>query len=81
MDNELLLLQFEEIEEKVEKLINKCKSLQATNAGLNARVEHLEKEIHERIEAENKHLEEREFVRSKIDALLDRLEEKEEDQD
>ncbi len=81
MDNELLLLQFEEIEEKVEKLINKCKSLQAANAGLNARVEHLEKEIHERIEAENKHLEEREFVRSKIDALLDRLEEKEEDQD
>ncbi len=81
MDNELMLLQFEEIEEKVEQLINKCKSLQATNTGLNARVEHLEKEIHERIEGENKHLEEREFVRSKIDALLDRLEEKEEDQD
>ena len=34
MDNEIILRQFEEIEQKVGKLIDVCKSLEATNLEL-----------------------------------------------
>ena len=80
MDNELILLQFEEIEQKVEELISRCKSLKTTNTDLNTRIEYLEKELQEKTAIENNHIEERDLVRSKIDALLNRLEEKEEGQ-
>ncbi len=80
MDNELILLQFEEIEQKVEELINRCKSLKTTNIDLNNRIEHLEKELQEKVDIENNYIEERDLVRSKIDGLLNRLEEKEEGQ-
>lgn len=78
MDNELILLQFEEIEQKMEELINRSKSLKTTNTDLNTRIEYLEKELQDKTEIENNHIEERDLVRSKIDALLNRLEEKEE---
>ncbi|WDN89904.1 hypothetical protein BuS5_02874 [Desulfosarcina sp. BuS5] len=80
MDNELILLQFEEIEQKVEELINRCKSFKTTNTDLNNRIEHLEKELQEKVDIENNYIEERDLVRSKIDGLLNRLEEKEEGQ-
>jgi len=80
LDNELILLQFEEIEQKVEELINRCKSLKTTNTDLNNRIEHLEKELQEKVDIENNYIEERDLVRSKIDGLLNRLEEKEEGQ-
>ncbi len=80
MDNELILLQFEEIEQKMEELINRSKSLKTTNTDLNTRIEYLEKELQDKTEIENNHIEERDLVRSKIDALLNRLEEKEEAQ-
>jgi hypothetical protein len=45
LDNELILRQFEEIEEKVIKLIDVCKSHEATNAELEKTIERLEQEL------------------------------------
>lgn len=73
MDNELILKQFEEIEKKVENLINVCKSLETTNLELRNKIERLEEELQGKAEAENKYAEERALIRSKIDSLLGRL--------
>lgn len=73
MDNELILRQFEEIEQKVVRLIDICKAHEASNAELKATIERLEKELQHKIEAEENYSEERSLVRSKIDGLLARL--------
>lgn len=77
MDTELVLLQVEEIEMKIEQLIEKCKSLEITNLELNNRVENFEKELQDKIENENIYIKDREMLGSKIDGLLNKLEEKE----
>ena len=74
MDNELILKQFEEIEKKVESLINVCKSFKTTNLELRNKVERLEEELQGKDEAENNYAQERALIRSKIDGLLGRLE-------
>ena len=74
MDNELILKQFEEIEKKVENLINVCKSLKTTNLELRNKVERLEEELQGKVETENNYAQERALIRSKIDGLLGRLE-------
>lgn len=73
LDNELILRQFEEIEEKVVRLVDICKGHESTNAELKATIERLEKELQHKIEAEENYSEERGLVRSKIDSLLARL--------
>ena len=74
MDNELILKQFEEIEKKVESLINVCKSFKTTNLELRNKVERLEEELQGKDEAENNYAQERALIRSKVDGLLGRLE-------
>ena len=74
MDNELILKQFEEIEKKVENLINVCKSLKTTNLELRNKVERLEEELQGKVETENNYAQEKALIRSKIDNLLGRLE-------
>ena len=81
MDTELVLMQFEEVEQKIEQLIENCNSLKITNSEIKDRVEYLEKELQEKIEIENRYTKERELVSSKIDGLLNRLEQKEDAQD
>ena len=75
MDNELFLGQFKEIEEKVEKLIETCKSLEVTNLKLSNKIKSLEEELQGKIKAESKFADEKALIRSKIDNLLVRLEE------
>ena len=75
MDNELFLGQFNEIEEKVEKLIETCKSLEVTNLKLSNKIKSLEEELQGKIEAESKFADEKALIRSKIDNLLARLDE------
>ena len=75
MDNELFLGQFKEIEEKVEKLIETCKSLEVTNLKLSNKIKSLEEELQGKIEAESKFADEKALIRSKIDNLLVRLDE------
>ncbi|MDH4204153.1 MAG: cell division protein ZapB [Desulfobacteraceae bacterium] len=74
MDNEFILKQFEEIEKKVENLINVCKSFKTTNLELRNKVERLEEELQGKVETENNYAQERALIRSKIDGLLGRLE-------
>jgi protein-arginine kinase activator protein McsA len=73
LDNELFLGQFEEIEKKVERLIEICKSLEVTNLKLSNKIKSLEEELQGKIEAENKFADEKALIRSKIDNLLVRL--------
>ncbi|MBW1694782.1 MAG: cell division protein ZapB [Deltaproteobacteria bacterium] len=74
MDHEKVLKQFDEIEQKVGKLIDVCKSLEATNLEFKTKIERLEEELQGKVEAENNYQEERALIRSKVDSLLARLE-------
>ena len=75
MDNEFILKQFEEIEQKVEKLIEFCNSLEATNLEQKNKIKSLEEEIQGKVEAERNYAEEKALIRSKIDGLLVKLDE------
>jgi regulator of replication initiation timing len=75
LENEVILRQFEEIERKIERLIQANKSLQNVNSDLKARVSQVEMELREKTEAETIYNKERTLIRSKIDSLLGRLEE------
>jgi FtsZ-binding cell division protein ZapB len=69
------LRQFEEVERKVERLIQVNKSLQNVISDLKLRISQVEMELREKTEAETIYNEERTLIRSKIDSLLGRLEE------
>lgn len=75
MENEALLAQqFEEIEQKVERLIVICSSLEARNVQLVNTITSLEAELHIKSEALENFSQERTMIRSKIDKLLVKLE-------
>ncbi len=74
MDHEKVLRPFDEIEQKVGKLIDVCKSLEATNLEFKTKITRLEEELQDKVEAENNYQEERALIRSKVDSLLARLE-------
>ena len=73
MDNELILNQFEEIERKVERLIDVCKAHEATNLELQSKIKRLEEELQGKVEADRNYVEEKALIRSKIDGLLAKL--------
>ena len=73
MDNDTILKQFNEIENRVESLISRCSSLVTANSALTATVENLEIKLREKEAAENQDSEIRTLIRSKIDNLLERL--------
>ena len=75
MDNAVILQQFEEIEKKIERLIQACKSLEAANSELKEKIKGLDEELQVKVDAENIYAKERELVRLKIDGLLGKLEE------
>lgn len=73
MDNVFILKQFEEIEQRVEKLIEICNALEATNLDQKNKIKSLEEEIQGKVEAERSYVEEKALIRSKIDGLLVKL--------
>jgi len=75
LDSEFILRQFQEIEEKVGRVIDLCKSQENINLELRNRIKILEEEIQEKVEAENNYVAEKGLIRSKIDSVLARLEE------
>ena len=75
MNDEVIFRQFEEIEQKVERLIEICKAHEATNLELKSKIKSLEEEIQGKVEVEKNYAEEKALVRSKIDGLLARLDE------
>ena len=75
MDNVFILKQFEEIEQRVERLIETCNALETTNLELKNKIKSLEEEIQGKVEAEGSYAEEKALIRSKIDGLLVKLDE------
>jgi predicted nuclease with TOPRIM domain len=74
LDSEALFRQFSEIEAKVEKLIEICRSQQHANSELHQQVKQLEEELHLKNESVKRHSEEKALIRSRIDNLLAKLE-------
>ncbi len=74
MDNEVILRQFTEIENKVESLLRAFQALETTNEELRRQIESLNLELQGRVEAEKKYAKERDLIRLKIDGLLVKLE-------
>ncbi|CAB1063977.1 hypothetical protein D1BOALGB6SA_8766 [Olavius sp. associated proteobacterium Delta 1] len=75
LDNVFILKQFEEIEQRVGKLIEICNALEATNLDQKKKIKSLEEEIQGKVEAERRYAEEKALIRSKIDGLLVKLDE------
>jgi predicted xylose isomerase-like sugar epimerase len=75
LDNDLIINQFAEIEQRVERLIQVCKAQEATNLELRKKIKSLEEELQVKVEAERSYAEEKVLIRSKIDGLLTRLDE------
>lgn len=74
MTGEILSKQFEQIEVKVERLIEICKSLEAINYKLKNKIDLLEKEVQNKSDIEKDYAEERKLIRAYVDKLLARLE-------
>jgi len=73
LTDEEVLNQFDNIEQKVEKLIETCRSLEAANVELNNKYERLKQEANGKADAEKRYFEQRDLIRSKVDSLLSRL--------
>ena len=69
MDSELILKKFDEIEAKVERLVEVIKSLEAANLELKNQNDSLNEGLQNKINAEKSYNEERDLIRSKIDNL------------
>lgn len=74
LDIDAILQQFELIEQKVEHVVQAREQLQKENSDLNNRIDQLENLIREKIEAEKKHADLTDLVRTKIDGLIGKLE-------
>lgn len=73
MDSDLIIQQFEQIEQRVENLLETCNDFEAANRELKSQVLKLEEALQEKQEAESRYQEEKNLVRSKIDGLLAKL--------
>ena len=73
MDNNQITKNFDEIENKIQKIIDVSKTQENELQELKDYIAQLEEELQEKIDAEKKLIEERVFVRSKIDSLLTKL--------
>lgn len=70
-----VMLQFDEIENKVSRLLDQCQKLESRNAELAEKVESLEEELRKKAEAENQYSEQKALIRKRIDGLLEKLNE------
>ena len=73
MESDLIIRQFEQIEQRVGDLIETCKDYEAANIELKNQVVKLQEELQAKQETENRYMEEKSLVRSKIDGLLAKL--------
>jgi len=73
LNNDTILEQFNEIENRVESLMSRCSSLERANSALTATVENLETKLKDKEMAQNQESEIRTLIRSRIDNLLERL--------
>jgi len=64
---------FDEIDKKVDKLLERCRSLQMENQDLALRIKHLESDLEEKIQTEAQTSEQEAVIQTKIDGLLTKL--------
>ncbi|VEN73571.1 conserved hypothetical protein [Candidatus Desulfarcum epimagneticum] len=74
MDKDVLFRRFEEIEARIARLIEERKTLKSANLEFSQKIGGLEKKLEEKILAEKAYFKEKELIKSKVDALLNRLE-------
>lgn len=75
MDTETVLNQFNELEKRLDYLIETCKRLEAENARLVQEKQILSDQLQEKSVAERQHNELKDLVKSRIDSLMGRLDE------
>lgn len=75
MDSETILEQFDQIENKIEHVIDAYQSHAHKNLELLNKIKSLEEELRSKTEAERKYAEEKALIRSKIDGLMAKLDE------
>jgi hypothetical protein len=73
LNTDFLLKQFEEIEQKVQKLIDDKKKLEEIKLELEYKIEAMEKDLQGKISAESNYIEERELIGLKIGDVLEKL--------
>ena len=73
MDNEILDNKFADIDEKIDFLVELCQTFQLENIELKINVERLEAELNKKNETEERNVEQQAVIRSKIDGLLEKL--------
>ncbi len=73
MGDGTILRQFDEIDRKVEHLIELCTSLNDENTMLKSRVTVLEQEIHNKTEIGKLYDDQKKIVKERIDGLLEKL--------
>jgi regulator of replication initiation timing len=81
LDQENVLDQFNKLEKKIEQLIDSCKNLETVNNELAGENKTLKLQLQEKIMAEKQYHDAKNVIRSKIDGLLDRLDEFTENQE
>ncbi len=74
MDDNQIIEQFDQIEKKILRLIGIRESLETEIRDLKDYIAQLEQELEEKIEVEKNLIEEKTFVRTKIDRLLNKME-------
>ena len=65
--------QFKKLEDRIEELIKKCRDFQQTESELKTKIHALEGDLKAKADAEKEYTEEKTMVRTKIDDLLNRL--------
>ncbi len=73
MGNDQIHSTFDEIDKKVDKLLERCRSLQLENQDLTLRIKHLESDLEQKIQTEAQTSEQEAVIQSKIDGLLTKL--------
>ncbi len=73
MENEEIIEQFEEIEKKVDGLIDVCKSLDKKNSDLSSKLHRMETELKKKTETEKKFMNERKAILLKVNRILAKL--------
>ena len=73
MGNDQIHNTFDEIDKKVDKLLERCRSLQMENQDLALRIKHLESDLEEKIQTEAQTSEQEAVIQTKIDGLLTKL--------
>ncbi|EMS80784.1 cell division protein ZapB [Desulfotignum phosphitoxidans] len=73
MGNDQIHSTFDEIDKKVDKLLERCRSLQIENQDLALRIKQLESDLEEKIQTEAQTSEQEAVIQTKIDGLLTKL--------